>query len=100
MKVVVLEDAKADIHDASRFYESCREGIGSYFLDSILSDLDSLELFAGIHPVWFGYHRALSKRFPYAIYYLVEADTACVYAVLDLRSDPARLKTMLGDRSP
>lgn len=31
----------------------------------------------------------LSKRFPFAIYYEVEEDTAKVVAVLDMRRDPA-----------
>jgi hypothetical protein len=31
-----------------QFYESCATGVGDYFLDSILSDLDSLILFAGV----------------------------------------------------
>ena len=62
-------------------------GVGDYFLDSILSDLDSLVLFAGVRPIYFGFHRMLSKRFPFGIYYEVEDDVAYVYAILDLRRD-------------
>lgn len=35
---------------------------------SIFSDIDSLQLYAGIHLKAFGYFRLLSKRFPYAVY--------------------------------
>jgi hypothetical protein len=62
MMVVVLEDAAEDIESGRRFYESCEAGVGDYFAESILSDLDSLVLYAGIHPVYFGFHRVLSKR--------------------------------------
>jgi len=61
MIVVILEDAAADLESGARFYELCETGIGDYFIESILSDLDSLLLFAGIHPLYFGFHRMLSK---------------------------------------
>ena len=32
------------------------------FLTQILSDPDSLVLFAGVYPIYFGFHRMLSKR--------------------------------------
>ncbi len=44
MIVVILEDAAADLESGAQFYESCATGVGDYFLDSILSDLDSLVL--------------------------------------------------------
>jgi hypothetical protein len=73
-------------------------GVGNYFLDSILSDLDSLVLFAGIHPIYFELHRMLSKRFPFGIYYEVEADVVYVYAILDLRRDPLWIRKRLRER--
>jgi hypothetical protein len=58
--------------------------------ETLFSDIDTLAICAGIHPVYFGkYNRLLSKRFPFAIYYRVENDTALVYAVLDCRRSPA-----------
>ena len=58
-----------DLVEGSRFYEKQAEGIGAYFLDSLFSDIDSLVISAGAHPVHFGkYHRLLSKRFPFAVY--------------------------------
>ena len=84
MTLVILEDAAEDLESGAQFYESCATGVGDYFLDSMLSDLDSLVLFAGVHPIYFGFHRMLSKRFPFGIYYEVED----VYAILDLRRDP------------
>ena len=44
MTVVILEDAAEDLESGAQFYESCATGVGDYFLDSILSDLDSLVL--------------------------------------------------------
>jgi len=98
MTVVILEDAAEDIELGEQFYESREPGIGDYFIRSILSDLGSLVLYAGIHSVHFGFQRLLSKRFPFGIYYLVEDQTAYIYAVLDMRQDPLWLRRELKNR--
>jgi len=70
MKIVYLKAAKQDLLEGFSFYESKKEGLGPYFLESIYSDIDSLYLYAGIHSMHFEkYYRLLSKRFPFAIYY-------------------------------
>ena len=95
MKVQVLDEARQDLVDGFRFYESQSEDLGDYFLDSLFSDIDSLQLYAGIHAVHFGCHRLLSKRFPFAVYYRVENETARVYAVLDCRRNPDWIQVRL-----
>jgi len=77
------------------FYAKHGESLGTYFLDSLFSDIDSLELFGGIHRKLFGYHRLLSKRFPYAIYYKLDGDVVVVWRVLDCRQRPERTKQAL-----
>jgi len=70
-------------------------GVGSYFFDSLVSDIESLKLYAGIHSKHFGLHRMLSKRFPFAIYYEIKGKTVIVVAVLDLRRNPAWIRKRL-----
>ena len=89
MKIEILDEAKQDLIDGFRFYEPRYERLGDYFLDSLFSDIDSLCFFDGIHPMHFGYHRLLSKRFPFAVYYRVKNNVIRVYAVLDCRRNPA-----------
>ncbi len=90
MNVRILADAQDDLVSGFRFYEAQAAGLGSYFIDSLYSDIDSLRFFGGIHPVVAdGYYRLLSKRFPFAVYYLREGDTMIVHAVLDCRRNPA-----------
>ncbi|MGH8427481.1 MAG: type II toxin-antitoxin system RelE/ParE family toxin [Gammaproteobacteria bacterium] len=90
MKVRILASASRDLLGGYGFYERQSKGIGEYFLDTLYSDIDSLVVTAGIHPTHFGhYHRLLSKRFPFAVYYRIEDQTALVYAVLDCRRSPA-----------
>ena len=68
MSIVILPSARDDLAEGFAFYEAQGEGLGSYFLESLYSDIDSLRLFAGINRIVFGFHRLLSKRFPYAVY--------------------------------
>lgn len=91
MKVLVLDEAAADLTAGYRFYENQAEGLGDYFLDSLWSDIQSLRRYGGVHPVHGGYHRLLSKRFPFGIYYRVEDGVVRVRAILDCRMDPERV---------
>ena len=96
MKIRILTSALNDLADGRRFYERQGEGLGEYFLDSLVSDIDSLALYAGIHRKVFGFHRLLSKRFPYAIYYATDAGSvAVVYRVLDCRQNPDKTRAAL-----
>ena len=95
MKVRILSPAERDLEDGYRFYESQSLALGSYFLDSLYSDIDSLSYFGGIHQVVFGYHRQLSKRFPFAVYYRIIGGAVVVFAVLDCRRDPSWIRERL-----
>jgi plasmid stabilization system protein ParE len=95
MKIELLSIAMRDIQSGQRFYEHQQEGLGDYFLDSLFSDIDALLLYAGIHQQVLGYHRALSKRFPYAIYYRVDGQIIRVWRVLDCRQKPSRIEDAL-----
>jgi hypothetical protein len=88
MIIEILDEAEKDIATGMFFYESQKEGLGKYFLDSILSDIESLHIYAGIHIVVAGYFRLLSKRFPFSIYYKVKDNSIYIYAVLDCRQNP------------
>ena len=94
MRIKILSQAISDLENGFYFYEKQANGLGAYFLDSLFSDIDSLILYAGIHPKVFGYNRLLSKRFPYAVYYEVQDhDVVIVWRILDLRQHPAKLKS-------
>ncbi len=95
MKIRILEAAEWDLEDGYRFYERQSQGLGSYFLDSLYSDIDSLLVFGGIHPIVHGYHRLLSKRFPFAVYYKIVEDVVNVKAVLDCRRRPTWIRERL-----
>jgi hypothetical protein len=96
MRLRILESAKEDLIDGFSFYEEQSSGLGTYFLDSLFSDIDSLALYAANHLKVYGFYRALAKRFPFAIYYDVHGDEVRVYAVLDCRRRPSWIRRRLG----
>jgi plasmid stabilization system protein ParE len=99
MKIRITRSAERDLLAGKAFYEQRAEGIGAYFLDSLFADIDSLILYAGVHAKPDGrFFRALSKRFPFAIYYQMNGDEVTVVAVLDCRRDPASLRNALKKR--
>ena len=62
MTIEILDEAREDLIRGFHFYEDCEAGLGTYFLDCLFSDIDSLRVYAGVHPMTFTYHRCLSKR--------------------------------------
>jgi len=95
MRIEILDSAEKDLLDGFKFYERQSKGLGNYFLESLFSDIDSLNLYAGIHAIHFGYNRMLSKRFPFAIYYKSDKEIVRVYAILDCRRNPAWIRERL-----
>lgn len=97
MKLQILKSARDDLIEGFYFYEESRTGLGDYFISSLYSDIESLRILGGIHRrVYRNFHRALSKRFPFGIYYTVEDDVVLVRAVVDCRRDPSWIRDHLG----
>lgn len=96
MRVAITRSAEIDLLEGFSFYEEQATGIGDYFIDSLVADIDSLALFGSIHPKPEGsYYRTVAKRFPFAIYYAMEDDLVTVVAVLDCRQNPASITDRL-----
>ncbi len=54
-QVKVLSFAYEDIDRAKSFYDNQSQNLGRYFTDSILTDLESLSFYGGIHSKSFGF---------------------------------------------
>jgi plasmid stabilization system protein ParE len=96
VRIEILPEAREDLIAGFRFYENQAPGVGSYFRDSLLADVDRLVTNAGVHAKVFGYHRSLSKRFPFAVYYRMEAHVVKVRAILDCRRNPSWIRRRIG----
>ena len=96
MKLLILDLARDDLLEGYFFYEAQDTGLGSYFLSSLYADIESLKIYGGVHrKMYKGLHRALSKRFPFAIFYSVSDNTVWVKAIVDCRQHPSWIRRHL-----
>jgi hypothetical protein len=94
--IEILDKAEDDLVNGFAFYEAQQLGLGVYFRESLSADIDSLRVHGGVHRVVYrNYHRALSKRFPCAIFYTVSGETVFIHAIVDCRRKPAWIKEHL-----
>lgn len=97
-EVVVLKEAANDLNEGKIFYDQRELGVGDYFWDSLIGDIESLIIYAGMHGKKFGLYKMLASRFPYAIYYDISDKIAYVVAVLPMRRDPLWIESKIMDR--
>jgi len=97
-EVFVLEEAVGDLEQGRNFYDSRELGVGGYFWDSLVSDIESLILYAGIHKRICGLYQMNAKRFPYSVYYDIVGTVGYVVAVLPMRRNPAWLAEQIDRR--
>jgi toxin ParE1/3/4 len=86
--------AQADIADAARWYEARGKGLGAEFLRAVEACLSNIrrspESHAHVHP---RVRRALLRRFPYAVFYVLSGQHIQVIACLHVRRQPGVWKS-------
>lgn len=89
--VIVRPDAESEMADAAAWYETRSDGLGAEFLRSVDAALQSLARTPLQFPlVYRDVRRALTRRFPYQIFFVVEEDKVVVLAVFHARRSPSR----------
>lgn len=100
MRVELRDDARDDLVEAAWFYRRQSVGLDEYFLQCLGEDLRKLQTTFGVHERRHGFHRKLSDRFPFAIYYQLEDGFVDFVAILDCRSHPDSTDARLGRIKP
>jgi len=93
--VRVRPSAEADIRLAFAWYEERQSGLGKAYIVSVEQALHFIEenpLQCAV--VYKNVRRALTRRFPYAVFYLVTESKVIVLAVLHQARDPKRWRTL------
>lgn len=89
-RLVVRRQAKADIREAARWYESQRVGLGRAFVHQIDALLDRIRQNPMQHQVVHReVRRAIPRRFPYGVFYRIDESEVLVFAVVHLHRDPS-----------
>jgi len=85
-------DAEIDLEDAAKWYEKQRRGLGGGdFLDQVQHTWNTMEETPFLYPVVHrNTRRALTRRFPFAIYYRIKYDAVVIIAVMHGSRHPIR----------
>lgn len=90
-KPVFLPEAKQDISDACLWYQEQSIELGMEFLRCLDAAILSVARRPMIYPVVHeNYRRALVRRFPYAIFFEIDAGQIVVYSIFHCSQDPRK----------
>jgi plasmid stabilization system protein ParE len=93
-RIVFRTEAQADVAAAFAWYEDQRAGLGLQFLDEIEHCLQRIAESPEACPVVYRrFRRALTSRFPYKVFYFLEADSINIVAVLHAARHPLRWRS-------
>ncbi|SCZ66770.1 type II toxin-antitoxin system RelE/ParE family toxin [Thiohalomonas denitrificans] len=88
--LLLRKDAEADIRSAFKWYEHQKKGLGRVFIAEIDRVITSVEEQPELYAEVFGsVRRALSRRFPYAVYFVRRDLHVIILGVLHQRRHPA-----------
>ena len=91
VSVRLRREAEEDLAVATSWYEQQREGLGQEFLDQAVAIFNAIAERPLLYPVVHrSTRRALMARFPFGIYFRVEADDVVIVAVMHGSRHPHR----------
>jgi Plasmid stabilisation system protein. len=87
--LLIQPEARADIAESQKWYEERASGVGREFVEAVDEILVSITKNPLAYPVVRNIaRRALTKRFPYGVFFLLAEETVVVLAVLHQSRDP------------
>lgn len=92
MKLSYTERSKSEIESAFSWYERQRTGLGFEFLDCLEVAIRHISSFPESSQVVYScFRRYVVRRFPFSIFFTIEAEEIVVHAVFDNHQDPEKL---------
>ena len=95
-EVLLRSEAETDIREAYQWYEMQAQGLGEEFIKAVDACLASVQRSPMAYSsIYRDIRRDLQRRFPYGIFYLIEADRVIVIACFHARRDPQGLQSRM-----
>jgi plasmid stabilization system protein ParE len=95
-ELIILPEAEADIARAFNWYEARVTGLGSQFLLALDAAFNSVLRNHSIYPeVYRTVRRALTRRFPFAVFFVVEETRIVILSVFHVKRNPDAWKHRL-----
>lgn len=80
-EIIVRREAQLEVQEAFRYYQEISEGLGFEFMRSLDAALQSIKRSPSAYQrIYQETRRALLRKFPYAIFYIVEENHIVVIA--------------------
>jgi plasmid stabilization system protein ParE len=90
-KLIIRPEAEADLTEAFEWYETRVTGLGLEFIRTVDSLFNSIIRNPQAYPVVYkAARRALTRKFPYEVFFMVDADHVVIVAVFHARRSPQR----------
>ncbi len=85
----IRKEAESDIAEAYQYYEGCRENLGSDFVLCIEESISRIQKNPRQYKTLYkNVHRALVRRFPYGVYYVLIDTKIIVIGLIHARKNP------------
>ena len=89
--VLLLEEAENDVEQAASWYEQQSSGLGYAFLEIVSSTIEAVGRNPLAYPlVYRDVHRALMRKFPFAIFFRINDKNVAVVSVMHVSRDLAK----------
>jgi plasmid stabilization system protein ParE len=97
MRLIVRPEAEADLLQAFSWYEDQQPGLGRAFMDEVSRCLNAIEQ----RPLSFAVvdnpsRRAMTRRFPYGLFFVIGEDAISVVAAFHMARSPEALSQRVG----
>ncbi len=91
--IIIRPEAETDLAESYRWYEERNPGLGLEFVRCVDVAFDTILENPNLYQrVYKNIRRALPRRFPYEIFYVIEDNKIIVLAVLHAKRDPELFK--------
>lgn len=92
--VIFLDEAEAEFEETQAWYEERSPGLGQAFVTSVQATVERIRRSPLQFPLADGeIRRALTRRFPYGVFYLAEENRVVVIAIFHSSRDPRTWKS-------
>lgn len=96
LRLVVRPLAEQDLVDTQKWYDEQRPGLGDEFRITVDRLMVRILGRPQLYPeVYRGVRRAVMRRFPYLLYYVVTSDAVVLLACLHGKRDPTLLRSRI-----
>ena len=93
-RVIIRPKAEADLQAARAWYESRRAGLGDELLAEVGRAIRVLAETPERRPIYYrGFRRIITQRFPYKLFYRIEASRVVVFRILHAKQEYQRQLT-------